>query len=404
VASTDLRCSIHVAAAAAVSPLSYARMNSNPISSAYKHTTLVTYPRIAAVSSLIAISTAAAYYLYRTYSAHKSTKKCPSSSHSLACSSHPPFLSRARFDAFLEKYSSQDLLIIHPDQLFSTVNFLIADGADHVQIISDFDRTLSSAYSVSGDASSSSHGVIENSQLLHADYRSKAYNLFLKYYPLEIDSNLDEISKTKAMIEWWELAHNLMIEYQFNHNMLSNSVTDAISTGYLQLRPAAKELIQLAHSADIPFLVFSAGLGDSIEEFLRQTGNLASNVAIVSNKMQFNGKGLLVGFHSDIIHSLNKNYSHVINARNKKLITHSKHCKNVILLGDSLHDIYMIEGLDQINKQIKIGFFNEKSERSGSAEYQHRLSKYKSVYDVLVLHDGSMNFVVELLQFITGSP
>ena len=68
-----------------------------------------------------------------------------------------------------------------------------------------------------------------------------------------------------------------------------------------------------------------------------------------------------------------------------------KNRKNVLLLGDSLDDTKMITGFDY-NALIKIGFLNENIEEN--------LEHYKKVYDVVILNDGDMNFINDLLKGI----
>ena len=62
--------------------------------------------------------------------------------------------------------------------------------------------------------------------------------------------------------------------------------------------------------------------------------------------------------------------------------------KNVILLGDNIEDIAMIEGFDY-NNLLKIGFLNYEVEKN--------LDKFKQDFDVLVLNDGEMDFVNDLI-------
>jgi len=62
--------------------------------------------------------------------------------------------------------------------------------------------------------------------------------------------------------------------------------------------------------------------------------------------------------------------------------------KNVILLGDLVADVGMIEGFPYKNL-IKIGFLNE--------NVDERLKEFKKNYDVVIINDGDMNYVNELV-------
>ena len=83
---------------------------------------------------------------------------------------------------------------------------------------------------------------------------------------------------------------------------------------------------------------------------------------------------------------MNKNETFVKNFPVYKTI---KNRKNVLLLGDSLHDVEMITGFDYDNL-IKIGFLNE--------NIKENLPHYKKVYDVILTNDNSMDFVNNLLK------
>ena len=71
----------------------------------------------------------------------------------------------------------------------------------------------------------------------------------------------------------------------------------------------------------------------------------------------------------------------------------------VILLGDSLGDVHMADGLSSLTGNnnssdfdlnvAKIGFLNTKVRES--------MPKYKAIYDVLILDDGSLRYVNALL-------
>eukprot|EP01052_Picozoa_sp_SAG31_P001030 SAG31_NODE_33_length_32018_cov_69.763088_14_plen_104_part_00 len=71
--------------------------------------------------------------------------------------------------------------------------------------------------------------------------------------------------------------------------------------------------------------------------------------------------------------------------------------KVVLLLGDSLKDVLMIDGLPielQPKASIKIGFLNN---QLGQAELDTSLDSYLEAFDVVVVGDGSLRFVTELI-------
>jgi hypothetical protein len=67
--------------------------------------------------------------------------------------------------------------------------------------------------------------------------------------------------------------------------------------------------------------------------------------------------------------------------------------KNVILLWDSLDDVQMIDGFPY-HHLLKIWFFN-----SGDEVMKEQ---FREQYDVLILHDGTLDYVNELLTTLIG--
>ena len=65
--------------------------------------------------------------------------------------------------------------------------------------------------------------------------------------------------------------------------------------------------------------------------------------------------------------------------------------KNVILIGDKIEDIDMIQGFDYSNI-IKIGFLNNKVEE--------KLTAYKDNFDVVLINDTDMDYASRLVKRI----
>ena len=66
----------------------------------------------------------------------------------------------------------------------------------------------------------------------------------------------------------------------------------------------------------------------------------------------------MVGFASDeIIHTFNKNESAI---HSSDYFQNIRHRENLILLGDSIGDLKMAEGAENVENSLKIGFLNFK--------------------------------------------
>ncbi len=73
-------------------------------------------------------------------------------------------------------------------------------GIENLLVVSDFDFTISKFKMVNGSRGASCHRILEDCGLLSHDYHVEAQAIQRKYYPLEVDPNLDEESRVKYMI------------------------------------------------------------------------------------------------------------------------------------------------------------------------------------------------------------
>lgn len=77
-------------------------------------------------------------------------------------------------------------------------------------------------------------------------------------------------------------------------------------------RDGTDECFQLLSAAQVPVLVFSAGLGDVVKSFMTLRGLLTENVHIISNFFKI-VDGKIVGYQNDVIHVFNKNERQIEN-------------------------------------------------------------------------------------------
>lgn len=127
---------------------------------------------------------------------------------------------------------------------------------------------------------------------------------------------------------------------------------------------------------NVPILVFSAGLGDTVEVVLKHFNVLLPNVKVnvmclwlklyiyifsiifkvISNFLQYDDNGVIKGFQHQLIHVYNKNEFALKNTKYYEII---KSRGNVILMGDSIGDAGMTDGVPCSNAVLKIGFLYE---------------------------------------------
>ncbi|CAJ1976597.1 unnamed protein product [Sphenostylis stenocarpa] len=293
---------------------------------------------------------------------------------------------------------ASDLLVGDPALLEKKIDAIRLGGPQKLQVIADFDATLTK-FSVNGTRGQSSHGLLQQG---NPEYDAKRQQLYEYYHPLEFSPTIGLEEKTKLMEEWWGKTHALLVEGGLTYESIRQSVANA----NIAFREGVSELFEFLEARDIPVLIFSAGLADTIEEVLRQKLHRSfKNVRIVSNRMVFNDNGSLVSFKGKLIHSLNKN-EHALdmaapvherfgdmdgptddNASLKKRT-------NVLLLGDHLGDLGMSDGLNY-ETRISMGFLNHNIENS--------LSCYREAFDVVFVNDAPMWGVIKLVSQMCSS-
>ncbi|MBS3116213.1 hypothetical protein J4421_01315 [Candidatus Woesearchaeota archaeon] len=255
-------------------------------------------------------------------------------------------------------------------------------GVRSLHFVSDFDKTLTPAF-VQGKSLPSSYALIREGKYLTPEYVSRAYAEYDKYHPYEVDHYLSLKEKSAKMVEWWEHHWQLMVECGINKKVFE----DIIQKGKIQLREGSVELFSLLHEHTIPFLIFSSGLGNLIELFLKKNKFLTPNVHLLANFFTFDENGIATGFKRPLIHVFNKNEYEL---RDTPYYREVKQRRNVILLGDSLGDLGMIEGL-QHDTIIRIGFLNED---------KALLDHYLQVFDVVITEDGPVEEVNRIIKAV----
>lgn len=267
--------------------------------------------------------------------------------------------------------------IYKSNELEKKVEKFKSEGLDNLHVVSDFDKTLTKCF-LNGEKMISSFGLIRHENYLPQEYSNKAFELFNKFYPIEKDETLDYGYRYKKMEDWWKKHEKLLVESGF-----SKKIIDEIVEKHPRIfREGALQFFDLLSEHNIPLLIFSSGIGNLISGFLEREGKLKANVFIISNNFAFDKEGFATGYNGEIIHIMNKSESRI------KGYDEIVEKNNVILLGDSLQDLKMV---NNDKATIKIGFLNEDKEK---------LQVYRENFDVVITGDGSFESVNDLLREI----
>jgi len=259
---------------------------------------------------------------------------------------------------------------------------------EKLQVITDFDYTLTKSH-LDGARCTTCHGVIENYSRMPPLFREKQKQMFEKYYPIEIDPHLTVEEKLPHMLQWYDQGHELLLKC----DMLKKDFALMVQENPTEFREGTSQLLNDLNQKNVPVLVFSAGVGDIIDEALKIAGLMKDNVKVISNYMEFDEHEKLVRFSSQLIHMFNKNEGAV---RHSSYFQDLSHRHNVILMGDSLGDLHMAHGVEPPSTVLTIGFLNDKIEE--------RLEKYKEGYDIVLIDDQTMQVPHAIMNKILSAP
>ncbi|KAM4874382.1 cytosolic 5'-nucleotidase 3A [Thomomys bottae] len=284
----------------------------------------------------------------------------------------------------MPEFQKSSVRIKNPTHVEEIICGLIKGGAAKLQIITDFDMTLS-RFSYNGRRCPTSHNVIDNSKCITDECREKLLMLKEKYYNIEVDPHLTVEEKCPYIVEWYTKSHSLLIEQGIEKAKLKEIVAESD----IMLKEGFENFFDKLRQHGVPVFIFSAGIGDVLEEVIRQAGVYYRNVRVVSNFMDFDEKGVLRGFKGELIHVFNK---HDGALRNSAFFSQVRDNSNIILLGDSQGDLQMADGVANVQNILKIGYLNDRVEEL--------LEKYMDSYDIVLVQDESLEVANSIFQKI----
>ncbi|VVC26122.1 Hypothetical protein CINCED_3A017819 [Cinara cedri] len=184
---------------------------------------------------------------------------------------------------------------------------LVSGGPDKLQVISDFDRTISRS-EYNNQPVLSSFGVFEMSDSLSNDYKKKALELLHKYRPIEDDTQMTVAEKLPYIEQWWTSSSNLLKGLNFKYE----DITKSIEKADVKLREGIEKVFEKLYKQNVPLIILSAGIGDVVELILKHNNLVTDNVSVVSNFLKLskndNGMSTIQGFKNEkLIHVFNKN-------------------------------------------------------------------------------------------------
>lgn len=275
------------------------------------------------------------------------------------------------------------IIISNPESFEKKKQIFKEGSVKNFHAVSDFDRTLTYGLDSQGKKTQTVISRLRSDpKYLGDNYQKEAHRLFDIYHPIEVDSKITLKEKKQKMHEWWKLHFDLIARSGLTKNLIRQVVQEKP----IDFRDSSKKFFHWLNENNIPLIIMSAAPGDMLREYLKENKILHKSVFIFSNLFEFNSEGRATKIKEPIIHTFNKTE---VSLKNSPVYEKIKDRKNVLLLGDSLGDVGMVEGFDY-NEVIRMGFLNENVEEN--------LEEYKKYFDVVLTCDQDFSFVNSLIE------
>lgn len=289
------------------------------------------------------------------------------------------------------------------------VEALCAGGTALLHVIVDWDRTCTT-YMHNGRKGDTCHGVVESRR--GPELLEKACALNAKFHPIEVDPLISREEKIPHMRAWYAAVNGLLAT---EGRISRTDLREDVRVANMGLREGIPELLRAAVARGFPVTILSAGIGDVIEEALRQLfGPLPPHIRVVSNRMVWHGD-VCVGFSEPVIHSASAPaprkkqraffyappsiflLTTVFNKTSRLAFSEQERAQlaaerpHVVLVGDSDGDATMAEGLDA-SVLLKIGILND------PAAVEKSLPAYSALFDIVLQDDPPLWPLLEILR------
>lgn len=275
-----------------------------------------------------------------------------------------------------------------PKRVEEILNEFTAGGVDRLQFVLDFDYTITKQRTEDGSQVLSSFGILHACKSLPKEFLEESSKLYHKYRPIEIDPHIPVHEKCQHMVQWWKKTGALLAGFPLSQAEIDEVAYDCRN----KLRDNTHELFHSLNRLNIPVLVFSAGLGNSVISVLKQSEIMYPNVKIISNFLQYGENDMLKGFQEPMIHTFNKNETALEGSEYYDLVHTRDH---IIVMGDSIGDAGMADGVPSSSHIIKIGFLFDHIEEN--------LAKYMDAFDIVLVDDQTMDVSRTILELIENN-
>ena len=156
----------------------------------------------------------------------------------------------------------------------NVLSAMMNDGPLNLQLVTDFDQTLTKYTCSDGRKCPTSYDVINNSRLTSESLSKKQMEVDQFYDWVEKDRSLSLEERLPHVKGWYEKTNNNI----FKENINLSNIPDMVAEAGVELRDNCDELFNMLYHYNIPTTILSAGLGDVINEILIQNKIMYDNI------------------------------------------------------------------------------------------------------------------------------
>lgn len=284
--------------------------------------------------------------------------------------------------------TQSNVLISDVENVRNKISTFQQDSCKNLKVVADFDFTLTHCFDKDSQQKLlTSFGAVEFDSRFPDDFRNRLLDLYHHYAPIDADPNIEQETKVKLVEEWNKKASEVYRSETITKEIIKN----AVSVARLKLRGGFNLFANTLSHKQVPFLILSAGLGDSIVCVLENTGVEQNDIKVISNFFTFDNNGLVTGTTKPLITTGSKG-KRTGELHNQYFESVSER-KNVILLGDRIEDLQMADAYGETyDTLLTIGFLNEKVEEEKDL--------YLRNYDVVLLGDPDLSWTQKLMDIV----
>lgn len=255
------------------------------------------------------------------------------------------------------------------------------DGVKELQIVSDFDQTIT-CFEINCRNSCSLFGAFRVSQKTSEKFKIAVKELYDKYAPIEISTEIDAVSKEKLLKEWYFAIKDVFL----SEKLTKNKCLEVLNHANIGLRYGFRRFFALCKQLDLPFYLISGGITQSLVTIIEKTQNLKdySSFCVFSNELVFDEEERLADLKIKVFPTTKAG---ILAGKKPGFL------RNTLVFGDLESDVDMARNMGS-ETLICIGFLEKRKE--------HLLGNYLQKYDLVIVGDG--DFVIHdwIVRFIAG--